>query len=427
MLRILAEGSFVPNEIINIRNKYDQKKKKNLNNSSIFKPNFSDRQINDFILNNNFDNNFIYYDNINNKRYNDKDPIDDCINEFIENITKNNKKNYNNYLLYKFNQKPSKTKHKKANLSMDAKINSNNDNINEYQNINNENNNINYDINNDDNYSNKKNQNEFDINISGNNEKQMNNVNSQILHSNNSRKDKKKPKDKNRLNSLNSMDNLFAINEHSNISEFKKKNKQGVNSSSLNDLNIFAYDNKQRYKKLSNKLNNLNNSVKYSSVINDKRAIISKLEKSIKDFENNIKIYKNLKRTKDIECQKISNNNKKLLDNTEINREKSKEYSDIKYGFDNKDIIEYYDKIKNENMQLNEQIFTIQNEINKMNLELKLLSKKKEDDIKLCGNIKQEINLYKKHSENLKKNLKVLDKHTGDIEEVLDKMNENYF
>ena len=64
MLRILAEGSFVPNEIINIRNKYDQKKKKNLNNSSIFKSNFSDRQINDFILNNNFDNNFIYYDNI---------------------------------------------------------------------------------------------------------------------------------------------------------------------------------------------------------------------------------------------------------------------------------------------------------------------------------------------------------------------------
>ena len=41
--------------------------------------------------------------------------------------------------------------------------------------------------------------------------------------------------------------------------------------------------------------------------------------------------------------------------------------------------------------------------------------------------MEQEINLYKKHSENLKKNLKVLDKHTGDIEEVLDKMNENYF
>ena len=134
-----------------------------------------------------------------------------------------------------------------------------------------------------------------------------------------------------------------------------------------------------------------------------------------------------MKRTKDIECQKISNNNKKLLDNTEINREKSKEYFDIKYGFDNEDIMNEYNKIKNENMKLNEQIFTIQNEINKMNLELKLLNKKKEDDLKLCENMKQEINLYKKHSENLKKNLKVLDKHTGDIEEVLDKMNENYF
>ena len=426
MLRILAEGSFVPNEIIKIRNKYDQKKKKNLNNSSIFKPNFSDRQINDFILSNNIVSNFLYYDNINNKRYNNKDPIDDCIDEFIENITKNNKQNYNNYLLYKFNQKPSNIKRKKANLSMDAKINSNNEHINEYQNIINENNNINNDIINDVNYSNKKNLNEFDIKISGDTENQMNNINSQILNSNIGSIDKTKVKAKNKMNSLNSMDNLFANNEYSNISDIKEKNKKGVNNS-INDLNIFADDNKQRYKKLSNKLNNLNNSAKYSSVINDKRAIISKLEKSIKDFENNIKIYKNLKRTKDIECQKISNNNKKLLDNTEINREKSKEYFDIKYRFDNEDIINEYNKIKNENMKLNEQIFTIQNEINKMNLELKLLNKKKEDDLKLCENMKQEINLYKKHSENLKKNLKVLDKHTGDIEEVLDKMNENYF
>ena len=426
MLRILAEGSFVPNEIIKIRNKYDQKKKKNLNNSSIFKPNFSDRQINDFILSNNIGNNFLYYDNINNKRYNNKDPIDDCIDEFIENITKNSKQNYNNYLLYKFNQKPSNIKRKKANLSMDAKINSNNEHINEYQNIINENNNINNDIINDVNYSNKKNLNEFYIKISEDTENQMNNINPQILNSNIGSIDKTKVKAKNKLNSLNSMDNLFANNEYSNISDIKEKNKKGVNNS-INDLNIFADDNKQRYKKLSNKLNNLNNSVKYSSVINDKRAIISKLEKSIKDFENNIKIYKNLKRTKDIECQKISNNNKKLLDNTEINREKSKEYFDIKYGFDNEDIMNEYNKIKNENMKLNEQIFTIQNEINKMNLELKLLNKKKEDDLKLCENMKQEINLYKKHSENLKKNLKVLDKHTGDIEEVLDKMNENYF
>ena len=426
MLRILAEGSFVPNEIIKIRNKYDQKKKKNLNNSSIFKQNFSDKQINDFILSNNIGNNFLYYDNINNKRYNNKDPIDDCIDEFIENITKNSKQNYNNYLLYKFNQKPSNIKRKKANLSMDSKINSNNEHINEYQNIINENNNINNDIINDASYSNKNNLNAFDLKISGDTENQMNNINPQILNSNIGSIDKTKVKAKNKMNSLNSMDNLFANNEYSNISDIKEKNKKGVNNS-INDLNIFADDNKQRYKKLSNKLNNLNNSAKYSSVINDKRAIISKLEKSIKDFENNIKIYKNLKRTKDIECQKISNNNKKLLDNTEINREKSKEYFDIKYGFDNEDIMNEYNKIKNENMKLNEQIFTIQNEINKMNLELKLLNKKKEDDLKLCENMKQEINLYKKHSENLKKNLKVLDKHTGDIEEVLDKMNENYF
>ena len=426
MLRILAEGSFVPNEIQNIRNKYDLKRKKNLNNSSIFKPLFSDKQINDFILNNNIGNNILYYENITNKRYNNKDPIDDCINEFIENITKNNKKNYNNYFLDKFKQKPSNIKHKKVNLSMDSKINSINDNINAYQNIINENNNINKDMVNDANYSNKKNQILFDMKISENTGNQMNNINSQLLYSNIESLDNTKVKDKNRLNSLNSMDNLFVNNEYSNISDVKEKNKKGINSS-LNDLNMFVDDNKERYKKLSNKLSNLNNSVKYSTLINDKRAIISKLQKSIKDLENNIKIYKNLKRTKDTECQKISNKNKKLLDNTEINREKSKEYFDIKYGFDNKDIINEYNRIKNENIQLNEQIFSIQNDINKMNLEFKLLNKKKEDDIKLCENMEQEINLYKKHSENLKKNLKVLDKHTDDIEEVLDKMNENYF
>ena len=426
MLRILAEGSFVPNEIINIRNKYDLKKKKNLNNSSIFKPLFSDKQINDFILNNNIGNNIFYYENITNKRYNNKDPIDDCINEFIENITKNKKENYNNYLLDKFKQKPSNIKHKKVNLSMDSKINSINDNINAYQNIINENNNINNDMINDANYSNKKNQNFYDVKISENTGNQMNNINSQLLYSNIDNIDITKVKDKNRLNSINSMDNLFVNNEYSNISEVKEKNKKGINSN-LNDLNMFVDDNKERYKKLSNKLNNLNNSVKYSTLINDKRAIISKLQKSIKDLENNIKIYKNLKRTKDTECQKISNKNKKLLDNTEINREKSKEYFDIKYGFDNKDIINEYNRIKNENIQLKEQIFTIQNDINKMNLEFKLLNKKKEDDIKLCENLEQEINLYKKHSENLKKNLKVLDKQTGDIEEVLDKMNVNYF
>jgi chromosome segregation ATPase len=309
---------------------------------------------------------------------------------------------------------------------MDSKINSINDNINAYQNIINENNNINNDMVNDANYSNKNNQNLFDMKISENTGNQMNNINSQLLYSNIDNIDITKVKDKNRLNSLNSMDNLFVNNEYSNISEVKEKNKKGINSSS-NDINIFVDDNKQKYKILSNKLNNLNNSVKYSSLINDKKAIISKLQKSIKDFENNIKIYKNLKRAKDTECKKISNYNKKLLDNTEINREKAKEYVDIKYGFDNKDIKNEYNRIKNENMQLNEQIFTIQNEINQMNLELKLLNKKKEDDIKLCENIKQEINLYRKHSENLKKNLKVLNKQTGDIEEVLDKMNENYF
>ena len=85
-----------------------------------------------------------------------------------------------------------------------------------------------------------------------------------ILNSNIGSIDKTKVKAKNKMNSLNSMDNLFANNENSNISDIKENNKKGVNSS-INDLNIFADDNKQRYKKLSNKLNNLNNSVKYSS------------------------------------------------------------------------------------------------------------------------------------------------------------------
>ena len=85
MLKILAGGPFVPDDIKKSRNKFDNAKKKR---------NFS---IN---INNN-----LTYKGINNKKYinNDLGKSDDYLTEFIENIIKDKKQeNKNNNLLYTF-------------------------------------------------------------------------------------------------------------------------------------------------------------------------------------------------------------------------------------------------------------------------------------------------------------------------------------
>ena len=112
--------------------------------------------------------------------------------------------------------------------------------------------------------------------------------------------------------------------------------------------------NRQRYKLLSNKLNNIKNFEKYDSLINERRMTKAKLMQSISDLENAIKMYNNSKKLKDIECLKIFYDNKKLMTNNEINKGRMEKYYNLKNDIENKDINNEYKRIKNENMQLNE-------------------------------------------------------------------------
>ena len=66
------------------------------------------------------------------------------------------------------------------------------------------------------------------------------------------------------------------------------------------------------------------------------------------------------------------------------------------------------------------------NEIEEINLYMKLLNKKMVDDIKLCDKMRQELNFYKKHTESLKQKLQIFERHTENIEEVFDEMNEKH-
>ena len=68
----------------------------------------------------------------------------------------------------------------------------------------------------------------------------------------------------------------------------------------------------------------------------------------------------------------------------------------------------------------------IKNEIEKMNLDIKLINKNILDETKLCDKMRKEINFIKNHSENLKQKLKLLDENTDAIEEVINEMNEKH-
>ena len=152
----------------------------------------------------------------------------------------------------------------------------------------------------------------------------------------------------------------------------------------------------------------------------------AKLMQSISDLENAIKMYNNSKKLKDIECRKIFYDNKKLMTYNEINKGRMEKYYNLKSDIENKDINNEYKRIKNENMQLNEEILKTKNDIEEINLYMKLLNKKMIDDIKLCDKMRQELSFYKKHTESLKQKLQIFERHTENIEEVFDEMSKKH-
>ena len=89
-----------------------------------------------------------------------------------------------------------------------------------------------------------------------------------------------------------------------------------------------SYGNKKnkRIKSLTNKLKKIKNFEKYDNLINIKKIKKAGLEKSISDLKNSIKIANNNTKLNNKECIKIFNDNKKIMINNEIIKEKVKDY-----------------------------------------------------------------------------------------------------
>ena len=425
MLRILANGPFVPNEIKKSRNYYENiKKKRNLKNAGPFHYNSSNRNT-DFISSNN---NISNYTSINNIKKN-KEIKEDYLTEFIDNITKgkNDDKRKNN-----------------SNFTFQEKtICNNNINNDKIQNIGYKEN----EINNKPNSTGQKiieNNNQlnnisYNINPMNNQEeinKDKNNKNDEII--NKEKKNISKEIDQNselklymdlyinknpsisnkKLKSNNSsLDNLYYNNSY--INKINSKNR--LNSSMDNFTKINPKFKNKRISSLSNKLKHIRNFEKYDTLINNKKIQKAGLEKSISDLENSIKIFKNNKKLKDKECLKIYYDNKKIIINNEINREKVKDYYLVQNEI--KENSNAFKAIKNQTNSINEEILKMKNEIEAMNLEIKLINKKMMDDTKLCDKMRKDINMYKNHSKNINQKLKLVNETTEIIEEVIDQMN----
>ena len=377
MLRILANGPFVPKEIQKSKNYYDYiKKKKNLNNNVSLHSNLSNKNT-DFISTNNINNNISNYTNINNDKKNYKKEIkNDYLNEFIENITKKQGNDNKNYLQYTFqdklvNNKVTKSFNDNNNIAKNNKSENNNVNDKELYNKSNslefkieDNQNFPNNINNDNNIINNENQ--IDINYQNNNDNYINDLpnNNHVIQSykdsinnNNSYLYDDKNKEKNKIKSINtSLDNLFSKDQYIIIENIRNR----LNSSTSNYRKITLNKDKRRVKSLSNKLKNIKNFEKYDTLINNRKIKKAGLQKSISNLENSIKIFKKNNKLKEKECLKLSYDNKKLMTNNEINKEKIKDYDLIQNLIreKNNDFIE----LKKENNKINEEIMIYKNE-----------------------------------------------------------------
>lgn len=403
MLRILAEGPFVPKEIKNSRNYYDNlKKKKYVNNTGTLHSNSSNKNT-DFITNN--INNYASLNN--NKKCINKDINEDYLNAFIENIIQKNNKDNKNCFKFTF-------QNQSDNIYNNSSININNNDISIKKKLNKDNSNeINILDNN--NFINNLN-NEYKINDIPNNK---NVIESYNLNENNNM-NKVNDKGKIKIKYLNcSLDDIYNNNDRYMLEDNKR------NNSSVNDYRaISLYKNKKRVNSLSNKLKKIKNFEKYNTLINNRKIKKAGLEKSISNLENSIKIFRNDKKLKEKEYIKLSLDNKKLIINNTKNQEKTKDYYIMQNIIKekNNDFI----KIKNINRKINEEIMKYKNEIEEINLNIKLLNKKMINDAKICDKMRKDINIYKKHSEKLKQKLNIFDENADVIEDIINKMKQKH-
>ena len=425
MLRILAGGPFVPSEIKNSRNNYDNFKKRKTKNSSVnFHSNISNKNT-DYMSSNNYNN---YTNNKNSKRNKKKKFGDDYLNEFIKNVTKGKKQNKINKLArYNFVFKDISLNDKNISVPNISNQNENRDSSKKK-----ENNNYNLqEIKNSENYIDPNNINRINNN---NNIDLLNAI--EDLNLNNEHQDNKdyinsKDKENNQNHienhNLQSMDlNNYCsekiINNNYFINEGQMKNP--LSQSTGHFKKVVKNRNNNRMRSLSSKVKTIRNFEKYNTLINNKKMEKAELQKSISNLENSIKLFKNDTKLKDKECVKLLHDNKKMTINNEINKEKIKEYECIQNNIKQNNI--KYKEIRNETNAINETIMKIKNEIEEMNIKIKILKKKIIDEEKNCEKMRKDININKNHSNNLKQKIKIFDDNHKNVEEIIDNMNRTH-
>ena len=239
--------------------------------------------------------------------------------------------------------------------------------------------------------------------------------NNSLYNINNTKKNKSLLK---KLNS--STDDIY--NNKKKYLNIKTNCRNAQNSNNIYKQISVDYNNK-RIKELSNKLSNILNLSNYNSLIKKRQLKKAGLQTSISNLESSIKLFKKNKNIKERECRKLSEENLKIMASHEITKDKIKDFDLVKQEVDmkNKEIQD----IKEETNNIYIVSKQTQKEIDEMNINLQLLNKKISDELKICENIRKDINFYKKHTDNLIQKIKIFVQNSENVEKAIINLEEN--
>ena len=401
MLKILASGPFVPQDIIQFhRNQSFSKKENNIIRPNIKKSHRSSSNINNKYKNNKRNNTNIKKNNKNNNILTIKEIINNSDEVFHNLINENYKGNYT------------------YNIGKKSFYNNNFNNSNNYKKTNNFRtikNNKNKKYNNS---SKKKSDGNRPIKVLKNEKKRKN------KKSNTFQKyfDDDEEKYNNLSNSYSNNKILLEKNICKNLAksynekmyplysdEERTYNKTISNNSKNNKLRSYFYSlniekdynirnnilkSQKRIKDLSKLLESIKDTGQYHSLINNRKLVKKKLERSISDLKNSINKFNRTTKNNEIKLIKIYEKNEKLMNQTLKNKGKNGELDLLKNDdiFLNYEI--FYNTIKNHTLELNKEIFDYNNEINEIKSYIKKLNKNIKDDSLECNQLRKKINLY---------------------------------
>ena len=228
------------------------------------------------------------------------------------------------------------------------------------------------------------------------------------------------------------LNNNYNYN-YNNNKKMKKKNKSKSSNCSIDNKLKGEYDfdnnvlkSKIRIHKLSKLLENIRSFGDYDLLINDKIIEKNNLIRSISNLENSIKLFNRNTKDNNMECFQINNDNERLMTIVNKSKDVNKNLDSLKndnifYNYNN-----LYDSIKEETNEINQEIMDKKNEIDEMNVCIKLLNKKILEDNLQCDKIKQDINYYIKHTYNLKERIKLFEQKTENAEYIIKEMRKEH-